>query len=292
MGLFLLVTVGVIVGALILTSGVLEGRYEVYLQTAGAQGLTQDTRVVLQGLAIGRVRAVTPHLDTTTNQLQFVATLTVRERFPNGTRLVLPKLIRAEITPPPTLVGPTVIQLIMPEPGHGGGELEPGDTIPATRRRDVVSELSEIATKVRDNLEEALADTRSLLRQTTRTVATAGDLLQRTRPQVLSMLARLDTSLARTDHIIGTVEPRVGPATDTLLATLTTAHAALASLDSLTSVARAITEENREDITLTIERLSRASIILENFAERVSRRPLRILTGVAPPPQDTTEHPR
>ena len=285
-------TVGVVVGALILTSGVLEGRYEVYMQSAEAEGLTQDTRVVLQGLAIGRVRAVTPHLDTTTNQLQFVATLTVRERFPNGTRLVLPKLIRAEITPPPTLVGPTVIQLVMPEPGHGGGELEPGDTIAATRRRDVMSELAGIATKVRDNLEDALADTRSLLRQTTRTVATTGDLLQRTRPEVLAMLTRLDTSLARTDRILGAVEPRVGPTTDSLLATLTTAHAALTSLDSLTTVARAMTEENREDITLTIERLSRASVVLENFAERVSRRPLRILTGVEPPPSDTVEHPR
>jgi ABC-type transporter Mla subunit MlaD len=283
------VTVGVIVGALVLTSGVLEGQYEVYLSTPEAEGLTQDTRVVLQGLAIGRVKAVTPHLDTTTNQLQFVATLTVRERFPDGTRLVLPKRMRAEITPPPTLVGPTVIQLVMPEAGHGGGVLAPGDTIPAQRRASMMSELSEIATKIRGTLEDALTDTRTLLRQTTQTVATTGDLLRRTQPQLLEMLGRLDTTLARTDQVIADVGPRVGPTADTLMATLVTAHATLTELDSLAIVARDMTVENRDEITLTIQRLSRAAVVLENFAERVSRRPLRVLTGVAPPPPDTTE---
>jgi ABC-type transporter Mla subunit MlaD len=290
-GLFLLVTLGVLLGAAVLTSGVLEGQYEVHLATAQAEGLTQDTRVVLQGLAIGRVKEVTPHLDTATNQLRFVATLTIRERFPDGTRLVLPKGIQAEIAPPPTLVGPTVIQLLMPPPGEADGTLEPDDTIPATRRPNVMSELTEIATKVRGNLEGALAETRALLAQTARTVEAAGDLLAQSEPRVVALLARLDTSLTRTDRIVAAVEPRVGPTADTLMATLVATHEMLAELDSLTTLARSMALENRDEITQTVERLSRSAVILENFAERVSRRPLRLLTGITPPPDTGRRQP-
>jgi hypothetical protein len=44
---FVLVTAGVLIGALVLTSGILEGRYEIHVRTTEAEGLTQDTRVVL-----------------------------------------------------------------------------------------------------------------------------------------------------------------------------------------------------------------------------------------------------
>jgi len=47
----------VILGASILTSGALEGRYDLHVRVDEAEGLTQDTRVLLQGLQIGRVRA-------------------------------------------------------------------------------------------------------------------------------------------------------------------------------------------------------------------------------------------
>ena len=73
-----------------LTSDMLEGRYNVHMRASGAEGLSQDTRVELQGLDIGRVTAVSPQLDTATNTLTFFATLSIRERFPDGTRLRLP----------------------------------------------------------------------------------------------------------------------------------------------------------------------------------------------------------
>ena len=61
----------------------------------------------------------------------------------------------------------------------------------------------------------------------------------------------------------------------------------LAHYDSLAVTALAMSNENRDDIRIAIDQLARSAEILQNFAERVSRRPLRILTGVRPPPPDT-----
>ena len=82
-GLFILVSVGVIVGALVLTSGVGEGRYDVYMRSTTAEDLNQDTRVLIQGLEIGIVTQVNPVVDSTTRELNFVAKLTIRDRFPD-----------------------------------------------------------------------------------------------------------------------------------------------------------------------------------------------------------------
>ena len=290
MGLFILVTLGVLVGALVLTSGALEGRYVLYMSTDEAEGLTQDTRVVLQGLSIGRVKEISPHLDATTNTLSFVATLSVRERFPDGARLQLPAGTEARIAPPPTVVGPSQVQLIMPPASPGATLLEEGDTIRATRRASVMESLEGIAGEVRGQLDTLLANTRALLTQTTRTVTKTGTLLDETRPRVEQVLARIDASLSRTERILAQVEPRVGPLSDSVVTTLANTNTLLGQLDSLAVIAQTIALENRADLSQAIARLSRAAEILQHFSDQISRRPLRFLTGVTPPP-DTTVPP-
>lgn len=283
-------TIGVLVGALVLTSGALEGRYDLYMRTDQAEGLTQDTRVVLQGLSIGRVSQINPHLDPQTNTLSFVATLSVRERFPDGTRLQLPEGTEALITPPPTVVGPSQVQLVMPAVPPGATFLQEGDTLDAERRASVMDALGEIALEVRAELETMLQNTRDLLAQTTQTVETTNELLTEARPQVGRVLARVDTSLQRTERILALVEPRVGTVTDSVMATVASSHELLIQLDSLATLGQTIALENREELSDAIEKLSRASVILQHFADQISRRPLRFLTGVTPPP-DTTVPP-
>lgn len=281
-----------IVGALTLTSGLLEGRYEIHLRAAEAEGLTQDTRVVLQGLQIGRVTQVTPHLDSATNALDFVATLSIREKFPDGTRLTLPAGTRAIIAPPANLVGPTVILLVMPD-RFQGAVLGPNDTVVSERRRSVIDQLSEVASGVRASLDSTLDETRTLIAQTTSTVRTSRALMNELRPQVVELLARLTESLERADRMLASVEPRVEPLADSVAATLVSANVLVRRLDSLTRVAHDMAIENRTDIRETIEKLAAAAVTLEHFADQVSRRPLRMLTGVTPPePPDTADQHR
>jgi ABC-type transporter Mla subunit MlaD len=289
------VTIGVLAGALVLTSGALEGRYDLYLRTEEAEGLTQDTRVVLQGLSIGRVSQINPHLDPLTNTLRFVATLSVRERFPDGTRLQLPAGTEAWIAPPPTVVGPSQIELVMPPASPDAEFLQEGDTLDAERRESIVDALGEIAVEVRGELESMLQNTRDLLAQTTSTVEATQVLLNEARPRVRQVLARVDTSLQRTEQILAQVEPRVGPVTDSVMATLASSNALLIELDSLATLGQTIALENRDELGDAIEKLSQAAVILQHFADQISRRPLRFLTGVTPPldstvPPDTSRN--
>ena len=53
-GLVIVGAIAVVVGALLATSGWGERRYDLYLRTASAEGLTTDSRVYLQGLEVGR----------------------------------------------------------------------------------------------------------------------------------------------------------------------------------------------------------------------------------------------
>ena len=147
--------------------------------------------------------------------------------------------------------------------------------------------LAGIATEMRGNIEGTLAEVRDLVRQTTRTVAETQRLIGRTRPRVDSVMDILTASLERTDRMLAEAEPRVGPIADSVAATLAATNQAIQDLDSLTVLAYGMASENREAIRETITRLARSAQVLEHFADQVSRRPVRMLTGVTPPDQDT-----
>jgi ABC-type transporter Mla subunit MlaD len=287
-GLFVLTGIGVITGAVVLTSGVLEGRYDIYMRAQIADGLTQDTRVQLQGLAIGRITAVTPHLDSATNRLEFIATLAIRERFPDGTRLVLPRVTRAVITQP-ALLGATVVELQMPAGFVGGETLEEGDTIPSERTSGAMAALGEIAGDLRDDVAKTLEETRTLLRQSTRAVDDTRAAIASTTPQLSAALERLARNLDRTDHILAELQPAIGPLGDSVLTTLGTTRRALTQLEELATTANAMTTENRGRIGTIVESLEHTAQVLAHFADQVSRRPLRMLTGVTPPESTRNE---
>lgn len=277
-------TVGIVVGTAVLTSGLLEGRYDLHMRAEEAEGLNQDTRVELQGLQIGRVTAVNPHLDSTSNRLDFIATLSIRERFPDGTRLRLPAGTRAVIAPPPTLVGAAIIEFQMPPPSPATAYLLPGDTLDSERRANMMEALLNIATGMKGDMLEALTETRQLVVKTTETVDQTGTLLASARPQLETVLDQLSQSLERTNRILAQVEPRIGPVADSIMIALETTNNLLEELDSLAITAHDIASDNREDIDFAIDKLTRSAVIFEHFAEQLSRRPLRMLWGVTPPP--------
>lgn len=270
------------------TSGFLEGRYPLHVRTRTAEGLSADTRVYLQGLAVGHVRRVSPRLDPTTSELTFIVTLALADEFPGGAELRLPVGTRAAIMQPSPFVGGTVIALEMPDTAVEGF-LAPGDTILSRRVESVANVLSEVAGGLREEIATSLAQTRELMTRANRTVEASSRLLETTGPQVQATLDQLAHTLRRTDSLLVTVAPQVDTLADTLLATLSETRMVLARFDTLAHTAQGIASENRDALTETIQRLQRSAVMLEHFADRVSRRPLRLLTGVTPP-IDSTEH--
>jgi ABC-type transporter Mla subunit MlaD len=282
-GLFVLVAVGVVVGLAIVTSGLGERRMTFYVRTPSADALTQDTRVVLRGLDVGRIRDISPVVDSVTGSLAFVGRLSVRERFPNGTELRLPRGTSAEIVQP-TPIAAAVVDLILPEVPQVGAYLEPGDTIPATRPEGVLESLAAMAADLRGELQSTLQDTRRLLVRTTAAVEDTRRLMADNSPLVQDVLRQLSANLERSDRLLADVGPRIGPMNDSLLGTLSDTRRTLVSADSVLRLVGTIAAENRTYAREIAERLLRTAVVLEHFSDQISRRPARLLTGVTPPP--------
>lgn len=284
-GLFVLGAIGVMVGALIVTSGVLTRRYDIYMRAASAQDLTQDTRVLLQGLAVGRVRQVNPVLDSAAGGLSFVARLAIDAEFPNGAPVRIPRGTRAVIeqTNP---IAPPIIQLLVPA-GGSNGALEPGDTIVSERRQGAVDVLGRIATDLSGQLEETLQEARAALRQAASAAEETRHLVRASAPHVEEALERLTRSLERTETLLGDLGPRVVPLGDSLSAVLADTRQALQRVNQLAGMADSLMSDNRVAVRETIQHLHNSVLLLEHFADQVSRRPTRLLTGVKPPRQDT-----
>lgn len=284
-GLFVTATAGVVLGVLIITSGLLEARQELYLRTASAQDLTTDTRVLLQGLEIGRVSEISAALDTSTGALTFVARLSLIERFPDGTPVSIPAGTRAlieQVNP----IAPPVVQLVLP-PALGGGFLAAGDTIVSERRTGAVDALSTVAAELAGELRRTLDQTRSLIARTTSATVEAERLLATTTPKLAGVLDRLAANLERTEAILAEVGPRVGPIQDSLIAVLSITRQVLQAVERLAADATDLVAENEVTLRQTVQHLNRSAVLLEHFATEVSRRPTRLLTGVKPP--DTSD---
>ena len=96
-GVLIVATIALVIGALIATSGWGERRYELYVRVTSADGISRGTPVVIEGLDVGQVTSVSPRVDSATRRISFVAKLSVKERFEDGSSLQLPLGTRVEL---------------------------------------------------------------------------------------------------------------------------------------------------------------------------------------------------
>ena len=141
-----------------------------------------------------------------------------------------------------------------------------------------------ITSTLREEIPSALEDARVLVYLTAETLTEASRLLASSRPRAEAVLDKLSSTLDDTETMVEVQSQKLGSMQDSLILVLTDARSTLQRFDSLAAFALILGEENRETIRLTMEQLQRSAEILEHFAEQMSRRPLRFLTGVTPPP--------
>jgi len=70
-GLLIVVTIALVIGALIATSGWGERRYDLYVRVASADGISQGSAVVIEGLDVGQVTSISPRVDSATRRISF-----------------------------------------------------------------------------------------------------------------------------------------------------------------------------------------------------------------------------
>lgn len=285
-GLLVVFAVGVATAALVVTRGWTERRTTMFMLSPSVQDLKQDTPVLLQGLAIGEVKAISPQIDSSRiGAPAFLIELRIRETYANGVPIKLPLGTRGEIFSS-GLIGNASISLIVPQ-NDIKAALQPNDTIRGTLTQGWTDVLKEVADTVRMQVSDILRDTRKALATAERTasgvdqqVRTIGPQLSQTLGQVQKTIDQLQPTLATANSLLKNTDDRMAILQDSVLQTITAARRMLASADTLTWRMTAMADNISPDVQKTLVNLRETSAKLDWFIDQVSRRPHRLLTGV------------
>ena len=282
-GLVIVVAVGILLGTLIATSGWGEKRYDLYLRTASAEGLTGDSRVILQGLEVGRVHSISPRVDSTSRQVTFLAQLSMRERFPDGSEMRLPVGTRAELVQVSQISTGVDVLLMFPDTvGRLTQTLAAGDTIQSTRRGSALETITAVAGELSDEVKQVLQQTTRTLLRLQGTLGNMDTTVDALLPEVRGTVMSASSTMRRVDALLADLQENALP--DSVTAALASTNRLIQRLDSLTVDAGAIVAENRAAIATAVANLTETSRKLDYFVDQMSRRPYRLMTGVTPPP--------
>ncbi|HEY6061507.1 MAG TPA: MlaD family protein [Gemmatimonadales bacterium] len=287
-GLVIVGAIAVVVGALLATSGWGERRYDLYLRAASAEGLTADSKVLLQGLEVGRVMRVSPRVDSTTRTVSFVAKLSMIERFSGGADLRLPAGTRGRLEPASQISSTMLIRIVLPDSGGRTARLlAEGDTIDSDRKVPVMDQVAEVAQQLSKEVQEVLHRTHQSLERVDAILAQANGVLKDIRPSVETTLADVSTTMGHVNKLVQRLDPGLADSVSRAIALSTRV---LLRVDSLAAQAGQMTTENREDVRSAVANITQLTRQLNHLAEQVSRRPYRLLTGVKPLSSDSAPH--
>jgi hypothetical protein len=210
-----------------------------------------------------------------TRRVSFVARLSVKERFEDGSSLQLPLGTRAELVQASQISAAVAIRLVLPDTVRVRAYLHAGDTLDSRRRGSALEAVAEVADELSQRVQE-------MVRTATQTLVRVQSTLREVTPDVERTLGGVATTMARLDSIVSRFGQR-GLA-DSIAGAVANTNRLLLRLDTLARDAHVLTTENRGDVRAAVANLTEASRQLNNFVDQMSRRPYRALTGVKPLP--------
>jgi ABC-type transporter Mla subunit MlaD len=309
-GLFLVLTVGVIVGGLIATSGWGIRRNSLYIRADDVQDVAIDTKIYYQGLAVGRVAAINPHPSRKAGQLEFILRASMIEKFDDTTRLELPCPVDVEVVS--GLLGGATMELHVDREENTATRQRCGsramldlkaDTIPMHHRPAVGEAFAGLATDLKSTLADAINATtntvnayRRLADSLSRTTSSARGFIEGIRPGTEQTLSEATANLARVRRLLDTADVRTGATmhqADLTMqqtrATMEQARVLMGSADSLTKLITAMGGENRPELRAMLLDARFLTQQLQYVMEQLSRRPMRAMSGVQLPESLTAE---
>ncbi len=309
-GLFVVVTVGLIVSALVATSGWGIRHFDLFIISDDVRDVAIDTKLYLQGLEVGRVASIDPHPSRKAGQLEFVIRASMLSQFGDKTPLELPCGIDAEVISG-LLGGATLaLHLDREDVSHRPGGrcvakamLAPGDTIPMHHRPAAMEAFGNLATDLKTDLANAIAATtntlnayRRLADSLSRATSTARSFVEGIRPGTEQTLAEVTANLARVRRLLDTADVRSGTTLHQInltmeqtRATMEQSRRLMGSADSLTNLLVSMGAENRPELRAMLLDARFLTQQLMYVMEQLSRRPMRAMSGVELPDSLTAE---
>lgn len=291
-GLFLVAIIGVLITALVLTSGWGIGKWVLYVRSDNVRGVVVDGKVFYQGLEVGRVAAIDARQGDKPGRLEFIIRTELLAEFSAGDSLKLPR--GSALTIETNVLGSTRLDII--SAGDVPGTVQAGDTIELIRAPEAMQALGGLATDLKGTIQEALVTTvttlqafRRLADSLTLATGTARGFLAGIRPGTEDMLASASASMARVTRLLDSADTRTGITLRQLDATLTQSRRVMSSADSLTRLLTSLGGESQPEIRAIIENSRLLSQQMLFIMEQLSRRPARFMTGMRLPDSLTVE---
>ena len=293
-GVFVILVIAAVIAALVATSGWNVKHFVLYIRTPDAKDLRVDTKIYMQGLEVGRIAAINPRLvKNSRDSIEFVIRAEMLAQFPDGTPLRLRKGTDAELEQ--GLLGGSTLLLDV----HGTSHIQlaaTGDTIEMHRRTPAMEQIGSLAGDLREKIGAALEATtqtlvsvRHLADSMTNATGTARRFVVGIQPGTERTLNEAALSMQRVRQALDTTEDRSGITLRHLNATLEQSRRLMASTDSLTRLLTAMGGENRPAIREVLENSRLLSQQTTYLMEALSRRPMRVMSGVDLPDSLTRE---
>ena len=290
-GIFVAGAAVVLLTAIYFTQGWNRRSWTLYVTSTSAEGLSNDTKVFLQGLEIGRVGSISPRSGGT-GQVTFVVEMDLNQRYANDSLVQIPRGTTARIGDLNVIAGKAI--MLEAPASTATAMLVEGDTLVGIPRPSPLGQIAEVADSLARQVSLVLADTRQLLgtldgtaRDVRGQIAAAAPHVQSSIAAVDAGLRHLEPTLRHASQLAATADSGFGPLQDSLAVTMGAARQLLMRLDTLTNTTTRMAGENRADIRATVAQMKLVGLQLEYFLDQVSRRPLRMITGVRPLPTDS-----
>lgn len=271
----------ILLGSFLWLSPVVAGNtYPLFTEFDRIDGVNDQSNVVLRGYTVGRVGAIEP-LMTPGGDLRFRVRMDIESKLASGDSLLLPEGTTARLIPPP-VIGAGYILLETPD--RSTGALGPGSTVPGMRNTAILEQVQGITEDVSTEALTTMTVARSLMDSLATAVATANRTLNAASaaipPLVRSLERQLEATATLTAHLRRQVDT-IGPAT---LATIDSVTVLVADSRALVGDLHGTLTATTPQIRQIVSHLDTTSILLTHFMREISDRPLRLLTGVDPPP--------
>jgi len=216
----------------------------------------------------------------------------VRWKLDDGAPMPFVQGMRARVVPPTLDIGRGQVVLELPRPVGvqlaSPAPLKPGDVLPSmTLGGSTTNRMQLVVDSVGRDLRLVIASVEKLVASMDVTVASATSAMKSANAMIASvnrdlpgLVSGVQANLASADSLLRSLHS-VTPLT---VATLDSVRMLLG--DSRAAIAKAteFLDESEPQIASTLANLDQASAVLTNLLTEVSRRPIKALTGVRPPP--------
>ncbi len=287
------------VGATLLIAGVLavsawlwltrpnDDYFALFVEYDRVESLSEQTPVRLQGFAVGRIQAIEP-LSTPEGSVVFRVELRIEDRFMGDSALFIPQGTVARVQYPPVVGTPYIV---LEPPAEGGAPLTAGSQIPGLRTEPFLDQIQVLTGQLSFTVTETLMRATQLMDSIESTLGRLDQTIDAAEGGVPEVIANLNRSILAAEELTAKVDAELGVTTPALRASLDSASAVIGDARRLINDAERMIETTSPKADKVLANLDSTTFMLNHFITRISQRPLRLFTGVGPPPRRPAPEP-